>query len=625
MATSGSTTTNVYSSQVQLKFNWSASSQSTANNNTVVSWNLQLVTTSGSIVSSASKTWNVSVNGSNYSGTVTFGNVSTNTTKTLASGTTTVGHNADGTKTFGYSFSQQFDITYNGTRIGTVSGSGSGTLNTIPRASTVSATNGNIGSAISITINRASSSFTHTLRYSFHDLNANIATGVGTSYSWTIPTSFYAKIPNDRSSWGTIFVDTYNGSTKIGTNSCRFDVYVANSKPTITATVKDTNATTKALTGDENKLVKYYSTASFTANATAKNSSTIHNINLIYNGNPFYQEAASWTNQFSNCVDNTFRFTATDSRGFYTTTTVTKAMINYVKLTCAMGNNTPNAQGQMTVTATGNYFNGSFGKTANTLTVQYRYKTQGGSYGSWTNLTVSLSGNTYSATKTITGLNYQTTYVFQCRATDKLATVNTNEISVKSTPVFDWSRTDFNFNVDVKFTGNSKYAKIGTGGSDVYFHNSKSNKYLQLKDNGVLSYSDNTIFDSSNHKCTCIAGGVWHMNGKQTINFSQTVSNFAHGIILTFSAYNPSGGNVYEFDYTSFFVPKDLIVSRDGAGGSLATFFMTNPSLTNVGTKHICIYNNRMVGDNRNTGSGTGGSGIKYNNSEWVLRWVYGV
>ena len=489
------------SNQVTLRFGWWQDSQSITNNTSVVGWHLQLVTTGGSISSSASKSWNVTVNGSNYSGTCTLG-VGTNSTKTLASGSTTIAHNADGTKSFSFSFSQQFDISYSGVGwIGTKSGSGSGTLSTIPRTSSVSSTNANIGENITISINRASSSFTHTLTYAFCNLTGTIATKTSsTSVSWTLPTSFYAQIPNTKSSWGRIICDTYSGSTKIGSSECRFDVYVKEStnKPSISATVVDINSTTKALTGDENKLIKYYSTAGFTANATAKNSSTIHNINVIYNGNPFYEEASSWTSQFSNCIDNNFRFTATDSRGFYTTVTVTKTMVNYVKLTCAMANNTPNAQGEMIVTATGNYFNGSFGETANTLTVQYRYKTQGGSYGSWTDLTASLSGNTYTATKAITGLDYQTTYIFQCRATDKLATVNTNEISVKSTPIFDWSRTDFNFNVDVKYTGNGKYAKVGTGESDVYFHNSKSNKHLQLKDNGILSYSDNEIFHTGN-------------------------------------------------------------------------------------------------------------------------------
>ena len=45
---------------------------------------------------------------------------------------------------------------------------------------------------------------------------------------------------------------------------------------------------------------------------------------------------------------------------------------------------------------------------------------------------------------------------------------------------------------------NSKNVVIGTGGSDVYMHNSASGKYLQLKDNGILMYSDSKIYHEGN-------------------------------------------------------------------------------------------------------------------------------
>lgn len=115
-----------------LRFTWFQTSQSISGNYTNISWGLQLISGSaGAISSSASKNWSVTVNGTKYSGTNTIG-IANNTTKTLASGTTKIAHNADGTKTFSVSFSQQFAITFN-TYVGTVSGSSSWTLNTIPR------------------------------------------------------------------------------------------------------------------------------------------------------------------------------------------------------------------------------------------------------------------------------------------------------------------------------------------------------------------------------------------------------------------------------------------------------------------------------------------------------------
>lgn len=487
------------SNQVTLRFGWWQDSQSIANNNSVVGWHLQLVTTGGSISSSASKSWNVTVNGSNYSGTCTIG-VGTNSTKTLASGSTTIAHNADGTKSFSFSFSLQFDINYSGVGwIGTKSGSGSGTLSTIPRTSSVSSTNANIGENITITINRASSSFTHTLTYAFSGLSGTIATKTSsTSISWTLPTSFYAQMPNTRSSWGRVICDTYSGSTKIGSSECRFDVYVKEStnKPGISATVVDVNDTTKALTGDENKLIKYYSKVKFSITSSPKNSSRTKSININYNGNSYTGGSGnSWTDYFSNVTSGSYYCSVTDTRDFTASVDINKTLINYVKITCALSVSNPTASGECTLTIKGNYFNGSFGATSNTLTVQYKKDS-----GSWTNATATKSGNTYTATVKLTGLDYTQAYTFQARAVDKLATVTTDSKTVKSTPIFDWGSDDFHFHVPVTINGNSKAIEIGTGESDVYVHNTKSGKYLQLKDDGTLSYDNKVIYHDGNSK-----------------------------------------------------------------------------------------------------------------------------
>ena len=436
------------SNQITLRFNWSQSSQSIANNNSVVSWSLQLIASGGSISSSASKSWSVTVNGSNYSGTNTVG-VSNGQTKTLASGSTTIAHNADGTKSFSFSFSQQFDINYSGVGwVGTKSGSGNGTLKTIPRTSSVSSTNANIGENITITINRASSSFTHTLSYSFCNLKGTIATKTSsTSVSWKLPTTFYAQIPNSKSSWGTITCDTYSGSTKIGSSTCRFDVYVKESanKPGISATVVDVNDTTKALTGDENKLIRYYSKAKFELTASPKNGSTITTRSVFYNGTTYKGGSEnSWIANFSEVVSGSYKFAVTDSRGFSNSLTVNKTLIEYVKLTCYMTVTNPTATGECTININGNYFNGSFGSTNNTLSVQYKIND-----GEWTNATVTLSGNTYKATANITGMDYTRAYSFYARAIDKLATVETPVKYVKAKPIFDWGSDDFHFHVGV--------------------------------------------------------------------------------------------------------------------------------------------------------------------------------
>ena len=253
---------------------------------------------------------------------------------------------------------------------------------------------------------------------------------------------------------------------------------------------------------------------------------------------------------------------------------------------------------------------------------------------------------------------------------------------------------DLQVNGTIKANGNSKSIRMGTGGSDVYIHNTSSGKYLQLKDDGTLQYSgeniyhsgnssgpvsgnwfsggfprvgtngvmeigkyidfhnanngtedysvrlcvdannqktvylpndDGRLYNTGNHGCKRLANGAWHMNGNQSVNLSDTVWNQAHGIVLVFSAYNPSSGQAYNFDWHTYFVPKTFFTDRESAEGyALITTFLTNPTLTNIGTKHIRVYNNRVTGDDRNIQSGSG-SGISFRNTEWVLRYVYGV
>ena len=168
---------------------------------------------------------------------------------TMASGTITVSHNADGTKSIPASAS----FNPNNGLHGAVSVSGSLTLPTIPRASSVSIGTTTIGSAVTLTVSRASASFSHTLRYAWGNTSGTIATGVGTSATWTPPMSLCDAIPSSTSGTGTIYVDTYSGSTNIGTKSIPFSASVpSNVKPTFTsATLTDlTSSTASLITGN---------------------------------------------------------------------------------------------------------------------------------------------------------------------------------------------------------------------------------------------------------------------------------------------------------------------------------------------------------------------------------------
>ena len=405
--------------------------------------------------------------------------VSTSNVK-LLSWTGDVAHNSDGSKSISVSvYLTNGSASYLPTQYPSSSPlyMGSVSLTTIPRASSVSCSTADIGSNATISISRASSSFTHTLSYAFGSLTGTIATKTSsTSVSWTIPTTFYAQIPNDKSGTGTITCDTYNGSTLIGSKPTYFTATVneSASKPTLNPTVVDVNTTTTALTGDSSKFIKYYSNASVSTGASARNSATLKSQKITCGAKSI--SSASGT---INAVESgSFTFSATDSRGYPTTQTVNKTLIEYIKLTCSMEAGAPTTDGVATLKISGNYWNGTFGALANTLTVQYRYKTQGGSYGSWTTVSATKSNNTYSSTATISGLDYRTTYVFQARAVDKLATVNTDEQARRTTPIFDWSKNDFNVNGTLKVNNKNIFDLIYPVGSIYISVNSTSPKVL---------------------------------------------------------------------------------------------------------------------------------------------------
>ena len=100
MAKSGNTTINVTSDGlIKLRYSWSAGTPNIANNFTPVNWTLQLISSSSSanINSSASKDYSVRTDGTPKTGTNTIG-LSGGATKTLASGSKNIYHNADGLK-----------------------------------------------------------------------------------------------------------------------------------------------------------------------------------------------------------------------------------------------------------------------------------------------------------------------------------------------------------------------------------------------------------------------------------------------------------------------------------------------------------------------------------------------
>lgn len=291
MATSGQIQTNTSFGYVRLE--WSQASQNVANNTTTVNYTLSIYRSSA-INSNAAKSFWINMNGVTVAnGTTTIGGSGA---KSIYSGTTTIVHNADGTKSFGYAFSLQADITWSGAWIGFIEGTGTGALNTIPRATqpTLSATAVDMGATLTINTPRASSAFTHTLRYGFGSLRETIATGVATSHTWTVPMNMANQIGHATSGVAVIWCDTYNGQTLIGTKEISFTARVPEDIKPYFSAITVTEATA-GLAAKFNAYVQHKSRVALTSTALGVYSSQIVSYRHVFSGTNWAYASQNFT------------------------------------------------------------------------------------------------------------------------------------------------------------------------------------------------------------------------------------------------------------------------------------------------------------------------------------------
>lgn len=301
-------------------------SQNTANNTSNVTVSASVKWTYGSYNALAQCTGSITIDGTKYS----FSGMSFNTGATTSGSqvvmtkTVNVSHNADGTKTL--SCSASFDTEVSS---GVITASASKTLTTIPRASepTVSSSSVNMGSAVTINTNRASSSFTHDLAYSFAGGSyVSIDTGVGASYSWTTP-DLASKIPNATSGTVTIRCITKNGSTTVGTKTVTMTLKVPTSVvPTISSVA--TVEATSGLAAQFGAFIKSKSKVKTTITAAGAKGSTIKSYSTTFNGKTY--TGSSWTSDvLTSSGSMSLVTTVTDSRGRTAKKTTTITVLDY--------------------------------------------------------------------------------------------------------------------------------------------------------------------------------------------------------------------------------------------------------------------------------------------------------
>ena len=451
MATSGNFTGSTSNQYITPKIEWSCVQSVIGNYSDVTADLYYKKSSSSTSATSGTLKCSLSINGDKEDAEVSSFNIPANNTyKKAMSHTVRVPHNADGTKSITISGTGYIS----GTTLDSTSCKNTVQLTTIPRASSVSVPSSSIGSICSISIKRASSSFTHTLNYKFGDLSGTIASKTKeTVVDWLIPDTFYAQMANEKSKNGTITCITYNGDTELGTTTVDFSVSVSSENaPTLSPKVYVSNTSdTYKLTGSTTKLIRYYTWATYEINAVAKNGATIVRQSMS-NGDIVYNEPTAMMKKA--IVTDRFLFSATDSRGYTATKEIIADIVEYIKMTCNLNNYSFFSDGRLGFSISGKYFNGSFGAVNNSLTLKYRYKKSGEDFSSWITVTPTINENSYSSDVEVKNLDYLSSYVIQAQASDKIDIVTSKEMTLVCVPAFDWGKNNFNFNVPIRIQGN---------------------------------------------------------------------------------------------------------------------------------------------------------------------------
>ena len=374
---------------------WSVREQDAARNKTVILWSCGLHPEE-QYYTNAIRMSAVVINGRTVYSGGTYSDITDYREETFASGTMEIDHESDGSKTFTVSaFS------------GWLYGNGdynapaqSFELPTIPRATVPSMGAATIGEEVTISLPRASGTFTHTLTYSFGSASGTIGSALGTSAVWRLPESLAAQIPHDPGGTGTLTCVTYSGSTLIGSKTIAFTASVPGSmKPALTpgwATVTYDNSGTKA--SAIRAWVQGYSKARAEfddSRITCKQGASVRGYSITYLGktvseSPYRTETIGGTAA-------TVRCTVTDSRGLsayedfeiaihpYAPPALTGAMLYRADGDGAASDSGTHIAGR----ATANYY--PIGGE-NAATIRGYWKAVGGSYGSGEALSSGVTG-----------------------------------------------------------------------------------------------------------------------------------------------------------------------------------------------------------------------------------------
>lgn len=502
MTTSGTFKTSAYEGAC-LQFDWTLKSQSTANNQSVISWTLKgagirsgywymagpfKCTVNGTVVYQSNARIKL------YTGTV------------VASGELAIGHDTNGSKTFSaYAECAIYTSAVN------CKGSGSWSLPDIGRASQPSlntwptnSPNFNIGDTIVVHMNRKSTVFTHKVVMKLGSYSYTIGTGVTDNISLDtdkIASSLYAQMPNSNSMTGEIAVTTYSGDTVIGTSSCAIIAHVVNSNPTFAVSYEDSNSETVAITENNQYIIRNNSALKISvSNVQALNSATLKTLTAVVNGNAYTGTLSGTTGtinvgvvNISHDIEVTVKIV--DSRGNEGIREITVLVYDWTLPSAIIKlNRKSNYYSESILNVNANY--SSIGGK-NEVTIKYRTKkVSDSSYGSYATVQNNADTN-FTADN-----EYE--WNVQVNVADKLGNTTYNLILPKGIPIayVDTKKNSFGVNCfpknekSLEINGKTVFDMVYPVGSVYVSVNSTSpatlfgGTWVQIKDKFLLSAGD---------------------------------------------------------------------------------------------------------------------------------------
>lgn len=359
--------------------------------------------------------------------------------------------------------------------------------------STVSTTNGTLGTAQTITITRYNTSFTHTLTYKYGNATGTIATGVGASYSWTPPTSLAAQFPAATSGVCTITCTTYSGSTNIGSSTTTCTLSIPSSVKCTVGTVTVTEAVS-GLASKFGAFIQGKSKATISATINSGSGSpaygaTVSAYAITTNGQTLTSNGAT-TGILNTSGSNSYSFKITDTRGYSDTKSSTYNVLAYSSPTIS-ASISRNASDASAIDISYSYAISSC-NSRNDKSLSVKYRVVGGSY-----TTIAITASSYSdnGTYQITGLDANTAYEVVVTVTDYFTSASTaTNIQPTGNRVFDISDDD------------KTIARHGTNYSDGWDH-----QYFNERFHGVLDVTQRrceaTLPSSGWYRVLKIIGG----------------------------------------------------------------------------------------------------------------------